>query len=358
MAHEVESMFSVRETPWHGLGTILNAAPTAADAIRAAGLEWAVEKRPLFLADGRAVEAGAIVRTTDDRILGHHVGPGYTPLQNADAFAWFDPFLATGEATLETAGSLRDGAIVWALAKLVGDSVIVPKSDDRVSRYILLSNSHNGTTSVRAGETNIRVVCANTLVGAHNDGASALTRIRHTANMHDVMASVRDLIQVAHKRFDATAAQYRELAARRVRAADVARYVAEIFDAPVVGPAVTAAAAPARKVAGDASLIDEILGGDELMADVLGGRIGKEDRKMANARARQETIETLFEKGRGNDLEGVKGTWWALYNGVTEYMQYERPRSTATTRLDSLTFGPGAVTSRKALGLALEMAHA
>lgn len=348
MAHQLESMFSVVETPWHGLGKILDRPPTTKEAIVAAGLDWEVRKCPLYLARsagpnwaredreavslGKRVEAFATVRQSDDRILGHHVGPSYTVLQNAAAFEWFDPFVASGQATLETAGSLRDGAVVWALARIGReDSIIVPKSDDRVAKYLLLSNSHDGTLSVRVGFTPTRVVCANTLAMAHDAGASQLLRLKHTSSLAGALEIVRDTIDLANKRFEATAQQYRALASKQVNAKDLARFVSQVFDAPEVS----------------APNVDDLI-----PARFLGK--SKESRKEKYARERQDTIEHLFLRGKGNDLAGTRGTWWALYNGVTEYLQYARPRSTAESRLDSLTFGSAAATSRKALGLALE----
>lgn len=331
MAHEVETMFSVVETPWHGLGKILDRPPTTKEAIIAAGLDWSVEKRPLFLGDGRGVDAFATVRTSDNRILGHHVGPSYTVLQNAAAFAWFDPFVESGQATLETAGALRNGAVVWALARLGrADSIIVPKSDDRVAKFLLLSNSHDGTLAVRVGFTPTRVVCANTLAMAHDAGASQLLRLKHTSSLAGALEVIRDTIDVANQRFEATAEQYRSIASKQVNAKDLARYVSRVFDAPEVDTLI-----PSR---------------------FLGKR--KESRTEAYARQRHETIEKLFRYGKGNDRPGTLGTWWAAYNGVTEYLQYERPRSTAESRIDSLAFGSAAATSRKALGLALDMAAA
>lgn len=330
MAHAVESMFSVVETPWHKLGRILDKPPTTREAIIAAGLDWRVEKRPLFLADGRAVEAFATVRDSDGRILGDHVGPGYTVLQNAEAFAWFDPFVTSGQATLETAGSLRDGSVVWALARLSREaSVIVPKADDKVEKFVLLSNSHDGTLAVRVGFAPVRVVCANTLAMAHDGGASALLRIKHTTNMAGALDAIRDCMNVANARFEATAEQFRALALRDVSSRDLARYVAIVFDAPE--PKVTDLVAFARRAA-------------------------KETRTESYARVRLETVEKLFRYGKGNDRPGVRGTWWAAYNAVTEYLQYERPRSTAESRIDSLAFGSAATTSRKALATALEIA--
>lgn len=334
MAHEVETMMSVKEIPWHGLGTILQSAPTTAEAMKQAGLDWNVEARPLFLGDGRAVEAKAIVRTSDEKILGHHVGEDWTPIQNAEAFGFFDPIVSSGQATYETAGSLRGGTRVWVLARVGSeDSVIVPKADDRVRKYLLLSNSHDGTLAARVGFTPTRVVCANTLRMAHDSAESALLRLLHTKNVKDTLEQVRDIIDLANQRFEATAEQYRRLARTSIVAKDLEKYVSRVFDAPVPTD--------------PRGSVDEV---EELMATFAKG--GQREK---NAKARYEMIAGLFEHGRGNDLPGVKGTVWAAYNAVTEYLSHERPRSSVESRLESLTFGVAGKTSQKALDLALAM---
>src|SRR5258708_7882776 len=126
MAHEVETLMFVGETPWHKLGVKLDAPPTTREAMIAAGLDWEVGLKSLVTTDGEAVDHRATYRMSDGRILGV-VGPGYRPIQNVSSFAWFDPFVQSGQASMECAGSLRDGQRVFVLAKLNrAPSVIVP----------------------------------------------------------------------------------------------------------------------------------------------------------------------------------------------------------------------------------------
>src|SRR5262249_5257411 len=162
MPHAVETMFSVRETPWHKLGRVVREAPSAADAIRLAGLDWPVALQRLRLSDGRTVNRWAVVRATDGAVVGDAVGPQWTPLQNREAVTWFDPFIQAKQAHFETAGSLCEGRRVWILAELNRKPVeVVP--GDAVRKFLLLSNSHDGSLAVRVGFTPVRVVCANTL---------------------------------------------------------------------------------------------------------------------------------------------------------------------------------------------------
>src|SRR5262245_46106083 len=144
MAHMVESMAYFGGVPWHRLGTTLeeNDLYDWPSASRKAGLDWEVELVPLVTGDTQApVDHRAVRRQTDGRILGV-VGPRYAPLQNRDAFAWFQPFLDAREASLHTAGSLRNGGRIWVLAKLNRDPLVIAAGDE-AEKYLLLSHGHD-----------------------------------------------------------------------------------------------------------------------------------------------------------------------------------------------------------------------
>jgi len=196
MSHCVEQMLSVGRAPWHSLGVKLDNPPTALEAIRLAGLDWQVTLEPLWTRgtlshDGQMQQAPvfATVRTSDRRILGV-VGPQYRPLQNTEAFAFFEPFLDTGQASIETAGSLSGGKRVWVLAKLNRAPLEIAPGDD-VEKFLLLSNNHDGTLAIRVGFTPIRVVCQNTLSMAHRSDASQLIRVRHSQHVRENLAAVQ-----------------------------------------------------------------------------------------------------------------------------------------------------------------------
>ena len=141
MAHRItdtDTMFSVRARPWHGLGTVIDTAPTIADAIKLAGLDWRVELEPNYTyLDGAWVEtpSQSVIKVerladgSDFRSVLGSVGPAYTPLQNVDAFKWFQPWLDAGVATLETAGSLDGQRRVWVLARITRDPIVVSDGD-------------------------------------------------------------------------------------------------------------------------------------------------------------------------------------------------------------------------------------
>jgi phage/plasmid-like protein (TIGR03299 family) len=197
MPHEIESMAYFGSTPWHGLGSPLEEADLYdwEKAAVKAGLDWEVELAPLVTADTQArVDHRAVRRKTDGRILGI-VGPRYAPLQNHDAFQWFQPFLDVREAQLHTAGSLRNGSRVWVLAKLNRDPLVISHGDE-VEKFLLLSHCHDGRLAVRVGFTPVRVVCSNTLAMAHGSDASHLIRLRHTRDVRENVASIREVMDL------------------------------------------------------------------------------------------------------------------------------------------------------------------
>jgi phage/plasmid-like protein (TIGR03299 family) len=314
MAHEIESMAYFGEMPWHRLGTALEETdlydwPAAS---RKAGLDWTVELVPLVTADTQAqVTHRAVRRTSDSRVLGV-VGPRYAPLQNRDAFAWFQPFLDAREAQLHTAGSLRGGSRVWVLAKLNRAPLVIAEGDE-VEKFLLLSHGHDGSLAVRCGFTPVRVVCANTLAMAHGSDASKLIRLKHTKDVLENLANVREVMNLANQEFEATAEQFRRLARRSISQADLRKYVRRVLEV--------------------------------------------EDDQEASGRLKNlmEEIVGLAEAGRGNNLPSIRSTYWSAYNGVSEWLTYQRGRSD-DNRLNSLWFGDGARTNRHALEVALDMA--
>jgi phage/plasmid-like protein (TIGR03299 family) len=318
MAHELElingeaQMFYRGEAPWHKLGRFIepDEALTTEDAIVAAGLDWNVSTRPLYLDDGTQAPSNAVVRDDTNGILGV-VSQKYQPLQNREAFKFFDPFIESGEAMFETAGSLKDGKRIWVLAKINKDPLEIARGDV-VDKYILLSNGHDGLVSVRAGFTPIRVVCQNTLSMATSNDASQLIRLKHTKNLQENLDKVAEIMNVANASFEATAEQYRFLANRTVSQADLERYVKLVFVGEKYVEMEKMGLNPAKRI----------------LAEVI----------------------PLFEKGRGNDMSSIKGTAWAAYNAVNEYLQYERGND-EDSRLDKLWFGDGATLNQRALGI-------
>jgi phage/plasmid-like protein (TIGR03299 family) len=314
MAHEVENMFSVKETPWHGLGHIVTEAPTVEQVLTMAGLDWSVSMRPLYLGDGTEVGQKAIMRDSDNSVLGY-AGKRYKPLQNSEALDFFRVFHDSGECSFETAGSLRSGQKVWIMAALNSPEMEIVKGDT-VRKYLMLSNGHDGITGIRVGFTPVRVVCANTLAMAHNNNDSKLIRIFHSKKVVENLELLKNTINAANASFEATAEQYRHLAKRQVNKGDLEKYVTKVF---------------------------------------YNGKAAESDREKIARESLNKEIQKLFEAGHGNQLTGVEGTYWALYNGVTQYLSYESGR-TQDSRMDSLWFGDNRTTNSDALKEALVMA--
>lgn len=330
MAHEIatiegqQTMFSVRETPWHGLGKVVHDAPTVKDAIKLAGLDWDVEISQVFDDQGNSLhQFGKLFYRTEQlpdgtkqRVPLGIVGAETHPYQNAEGFEWFNEYVDKGLCTLETAGALRGGKLIWILAKLKGDNTNIVGNDE-VSKFLMISNSHDGTQSVRVGFTPIRVVCANTLAMAHGDKskASKLLRIRHSKKVKSNVDLLKENIDIANQQFEMTAERYRFLASRGVNAADLRKFVKLVLE------------------------------------------VDKEDKDIKTRTMGQiEEIEDRFESGLGNNMEGVRGSWWAAYNAVTEWLNYARGQ-TRETRLNSLWFGNGAKDNERALELAIQAAE-
>ena len=193
MAALVESMFYTRVTPWHGMGIRVEDSPTSKDAIRLAGLEWKVEQKEMFLADGTKVpDAFANVRDDNNKVLGI-VGNRYSIVQNTEAFSFTDSLVGEG-CQYETAGSLREGKQIWLLAHL---PEAIQIAGDDVMPYLCFTNTHDGTGSVRVFTTGIRVVCNNTLSQALST-AKRTWSVRHTGNIEDKLAEATETLNLAN----------------------------------------------------------------------------------------------------------------------------------------------------------------
>ncbi len=181
MAANVENMFSVREIPWHGQGIILEDYPTYDAAIKAAGLEWDVEKVQAvqLLADGTVRNLDdeyEIRRVTDGQHYGF-VKETYVPFQNQELFDLSKEMIGLG-AKIETAGSLDKGRVTWLCAMTEGTTF----AEEFIQDYYILTNTHGGGGAIRAAISPIRVVCQNTL-NASLSGAKRSWSYRHTTNV-------------------------------------------------------------------------------------------------------------------------------------------------------------------------------
>jgi phage/plasmid-like protein (TIGR03299 family) len=324
MGHELATvngrtaMMYVGEVPWHGLGQRLESPATAREAIEAAGLDYDVSLADLTTVDGIPVTTRkAVIRSDSKDILGV-VGNSYVPVQNRESFAFLDAIVADGSLRFHTAGALRKGEKIWLLAKLPG-SIRVKFSDDITEKYLLLTNSHDGSSCLRVFFTSIRVVCANTLAMADREGESEGLYIRHQGNLTAKILQAREVLGIAHKYFDDLEGQFDLMARHYPTYSQVSAY----FKALVPDP---------------------------------------EEANPSRAQNVRDELFRLYESGQGQDIPQIRGTTWAAFNAVTEHVDHFRATRAkseldrASNRLESSWFGSGARLKERAFQYAVEMA--
>lgn len=220
MAANVETMFSVREKPWHGLGTVVMEAPTSADALRLAGLDWEVLQEPIYTGSNEAVQGyKANVRSSDRKVLGV-VSDRYRVVQNVDAFGFTDELLGQG-VRYETAGSLQEGKKVWLLARLPKECVV---AGEKISPYLVFSNTHDGSGSVKVAVTPIRVVCNNTLNLALDTAKRSFSMV-HTGNVHDKIQEAKNTLFMAEEYLECLNIEFEQLRRQKITDAQVKEYI-------------------------------------------------------------------------------------------------------------------------------------
>ncbi len=289
--------------PWQSIGVELDHPKTAREAIETAGLDYTVVKKPLELNSGLKHDAYAVIRTDTEAVLGI-VGKNYEPVQNRDAFTFFDSLIDEQEAVYETAGMLGEGETVWILAKVPG--FIKVNRNDIVNKYILLTNSHDGTSQVRAKLTPIRVVCNNTLTSALR-GAGEI-QIHHTSNTARHLEQAITLLGMSDSLFEHLGNVFDAMAMKTITEEQLQEYVHALIP--------------------DSDESKETIRTAEIRNDVL----------------------RLHHSGLGAHL--ARGTLWGAFNSVTEYTDHRMLTEDSTTRLKSIWFGRGEQLKLKAFQLA------
>ena len=306
MPAAVETMFSHRELPWHGLGLVVDEAPTSADAIKLAGLDWEVEKRQQFVAgrDGRFVPLPgvyAMTRVTDDRYLGT-VKSRYQPFQNRDAFEFADHLVGEKYAYYETAGSLRDGRMIF-MSMHVPEAVMVA-GEDRHDAYILLRTAHDGSASLGAYVTMIRPVCMNTVTLGIQTATHKWT-MPHVGDLQSKIAEARQTLELTNKYVEAFSALGDRL-----------------MHTPV-----------------DRDRSEEILRA-----------------VLPNRPRTDEVVEAILDCTEESQLNGYSGTGWGLVNGLTEYQQWYRENTQPEATFFNVIDGPTASYRNRVSSMLLEVA--
>jgi len=324
MAHELAAtngrtaMMYAGEVPWHGLGTRLDEPATAREAIEAAGLDYLAELKAIKTTDELPVPSRkAVVRSDSGDVLGV-VGNTYVPVQNYQAFGFLDAVVADGGLRYHTAGALGKGERVWMLAKLP-DDIRVKGSDDITEKYMLLSNSHDGSSSLRVHFTPIRVVCSNTLAIAARNGWGQGVSIIHKGDLAAKVRQAQEVLGLATRFYDNVQEQLDRLARHYPSQRQLEEYFRQVYPDSPDGPS-------------------------------------------TRAKNIREEFLRLFEQGIGHDIPEIKHTTWTALNAVTEYVDHYRstrgktPQDRSSNRLESAWFGSGARIKERAWELALKMA--
>lgn len=228
MSANVETMFFVgRQKPWHGLGIQVEGALSSEEALIRAGLNWNVVQRSITTDTGIQIEGyKANIRDSDDKVLGV-VTDRYKIVQNRDAFNFTDDLLGKG-VRYETAGSLQEGRRVWLLAKLPSAYIV---AGDRISPYLVFSNSHDGTGAIKVAMTPIRVVCQNTL----NLALSTADRIwtaNHTGDIELKLENAKETLIRAEDYMDKLGSEIYQLNNHKITDDYVTEMINELLPIP------------------------------------------------------------------------------------------------------------------------------
>lgn len=313
--HQVEmingqAQMAYRESkgkPWHRLGNPVSDDMMPLEMMQTAGVDWEVEKVDSFVEfEGKRIPTGqqSLIRKTDGRVL-TQVGKGWKPVQNREAFEFFTDFVANGDMQMDTAGSLKDGRIVWALADVRDGFTLF--GGDEVRGYLLFSNPHMYGKSIDVKFVLERVVCHNTLSVALNEKGQPSIRVNHRSEFD--AERVKEVLGLSHKKVEKFKEAAELLGSKSYVKSDLYEYFGEVF-----------------------------------------GRSAKEDKDLS--RTAERALE-IVENQPGADFK--PGSYWNMFNAVSYITDHELGRSD-DTRLTSAWFGGNAKRKVDALDLALKMA--
>lgn len=318
MSHELEMINGQAQMayvesegkPWHGLGVPVRNDMTPAQMMKAAGLDWEVEKQNVFLANGTKLgNTQALVRTSDNKVL-DTVGENWNPVQNAEAFEFFSEYVLAGDMEMNTAGSLFDGKRVWALAKVKESFDIL--GGDQIDSYLLFSNPHKYGHAIDVRFTPIRVVCNNTLSLSLGSSTKNAVKLNHRAEFNPEM--VKEQLGIANEKFG----KYKEVA---------------------------------EFLASKRFSVESML---EFYSSVFPHSSNKNPKKVEDmSRPAKQAFEVL-ETQPG--AEYGQGSYWSLVNSITYYTDHHAGRNT-DNRLNSAWFGGNAKRKNEAMNKALELAN-
>ena len=221
----VETMAYAGELPWHGLGVKVIDDLTPEQMMQKAGVDWSVEKQDLITSGGSTVSnKQALVRSSDGSVL-DVVGKGWNPVQNADAFNFFEEYVRAGDMQMHTAGSLNDGKMVWALAKANESFELF--NGDVTENYFLFSNPHEFGKAIDIRMTPIRVVCNNTLTLSLSTSSDAMLKVNHRKEFD--VAEVKETLGIAKEKMEQYKSMAEFLGSKRYTSENIVEYFNEVF---------------------------------------------------------------------------------------------------------------------------------
>lgn len=324
MAHELEilengeaSMAYAGDVPWHGLGKKVPADLSPEQMLKAANLDWTVEKRQMFFKSDLGdvpTTARALVRSTDNKLM-TIVSDQWNPVQNVEAFQFFNDFIHAGDMEMHTAGSLKGGKIVWAMAQIKDSFELF--GGDKIDGYLLFSNPHEFGRSIDIRFTPVRVVCNNTLTLSLNSKSQSFVKVNHRSQFN--ADEVKEFLGIAKDKLAGYKEQAAFLGSKKYNKETIVEYFNRVFPS---------------------------LSKDQATAADL--------RKTAISRQAEEAVAVLHTQPGARFAEG---SWWSAFNTITYMADHKLGRS-ADTRLTSSWYGQNRLKKEKALELAIEYAEA
>ncbi|MBO7771613.1 DUF932 domain-containing protein [Burkholderia pseudomallei] len=319
--HLVQTMAYVGQEPWHGLGNKLTPNQSIEDWKRAAGMDWSIEEAEVrFVAAGNR-NLGSIHAFPEQKVLYRSdtktplsvVSSRYAVVQPTEILEFYRDLTEIGGFELETAGVLKEGRKLWALAK-TGHSGLL-KGKDKIGGYLLLATACDGTLATTAQFTSVRVVCNNTLQIALGD-STGVVKVPHRSQFD--AAAVKRQLGIAVSSWDAFMVRTKALAERKITDSTAEAFLRRVLTYST------------------ASLPDR-----ETVA--------------VNERAIKAVGQLYAGRGKGADLPSAAGTAWGLLNAVTEYVDHHRRARTDDHRLDAAWFGAGSTLKQRAWDEAMKL---
>lgn len=328
MAHEVQTMAYIGETPWHGLGNELTPNQPIEVWAKQAGMDWTIESSDVSYYANHAAGGKLIMPFPDNKVLYRSdtleplsvVSQRYQEVQPREILEFYRDLTEQADFELETAGVLKGGRKFWALAK-TGQSTAL-KGKDISNGYILLATACDGTLATTAQFTSIRVVCNNTLAISLADKSGGVVKVPHST-VFDA-DKVKNQLGISINQWNEHMYQMKQLTERRITQAQATNYLNRLFND-----------------------VDDTL--------IMFPTNNKTQKAVPNAKAMNQIMTMFNGQGRGADLDSARDTAYGLLCAVTEFVDHERRAMSTDHRLDSAWFGTGANLKQKGLEEAMRL---